>query len=125
MSFKITQDNKLQHSKLIASLLGPVLVAVTVTEAINLRIWETSIPQVVFLNGMIFFVIGLAVVRFHNLWRRSWVVAITIAGWMLLLAGLFRMVFPNTQQLNEGLATYMFIAGLTVFGLFLSFKAYR
>lgn len=125
MSFAMTQDNNLQRSKLVASLLGPMLAASTITEAINLHIYATRIPQVTFLNGMILFAMGLAIVRFHNLWQRSWVVIITIMGWMILLSGLLRMLFPDAQQASINPVTYAVIIGLSLVGLFLTFKAYR
>lgn len=118
-------DEKLRRSRLIASLLGPMIVAVTVSEALNLGIWETSVPQIVYLNGMILFAAGLAVVRFHNVWRRAWVVTITLAGWALLLAGLFRLFFPYAPQAEVSPVTYAFVAGLCMVGLFLTVKGYR
>ena len=120
----MTDDD--QHtSKIIASLLGPVLLAVTISETVNLDIWEVSLAPVVYLNGLIFFAIGLAIVRFHNLWRWSWTLAVTIAGWALVAAGLFRMFFPTAPQADPSPATYAFIGVLATLGLFLTFKGYR
>lgn len=121
----MTTHEELQRSKLIASLLGPLLVAVTVSEAINLHIWKTNIPQVVYLNGMLLFTAGLVVVRFHNLWRRNWVVVITLVGWALLFAGLLRLFFPAAQQADDTPLTYPLIVSLCLLGCFLSAKAYR
>lgn len=117
-------DNLHETSKVIASLLGPVLVAVTVSEAINLDIWAVSLAPVVYLNGLIFFAAGLAIVRFHNLWQRSWRVMVTIAGWLLLLAGLFRLFFPTAPQADPTPATYVLIGVLFLLGLFLTVKGY-
>ncbi len=118
-------NEKPQRSKLIASLLGPMLIVVSISEGLNLHIWDTSIPQIVYLNGMILFAVGLVVVRFHNIWRRTWIVTITIIGWLILLAGLFRMFFPNAQQAEATPITYAFIALICLIGVFLSYKAYR
>ncbi|MEO0564500.1 MAG: hypothetical protein AAF125_20515 [Chloroflexota bacterium] len=118
-------NEKPQPSKLIASLLGPVFVAVTISETINLSIWETSLPPVVYLNGMVFFAVGVAILRFHNLWRRNWTITITLFGWILVLAGLFRLFFPTAQQADASPVTYVFIAGLCLMGLFWSYKGYR
>lgn len=118
-------EKKQVNSKFIASLLGPTVVAVTVSEAINLRIWDTSLPQVVYLNGMILFSAGLGVVRFHNRWRPDWTVTITIFGWIVMLAGLFRLFFPNAEQAEATPVTYLFVAALGLLGLFWCFKGYR
>ena len=119
------EDVYQQRSKQIAAVLGPTLIAVSVSEALNLSIWETSLPQVVYLNGMIFFMGGIAIVRFHNRWRPAWTVPITLVGWALVGSGLFRLFFPNATQASASPATYAFIGGLGLVGLFLSFKAYR
>jgi len=48
--------------------LGPTLVAIGVTEAMNLSVFAGNVPAVVYLNGTILFVAGLAVVSAHNRW---------------------------------------------------------
>jgi uncharacterized membrane protein YhaH (DUF805 family) len=118
-------DAKRNTSKLIASMLGPVLIAVSISEAINLSIWETSLPTVVYLNGTIFFAVGVAILRFHNRWRFNWTVTITIYAWIMVLAGLFRLFFPTAQQAGASPATYTLIATICLMGLFWSFKGYR
>lgn len=111
-------------SKQLAALIGPTLIAVTTSETLNLRIWETNIAPVTYLNGLFFFVIGLYVVRSHNRWTRGWPVVVTVVGWGLILAGLFRMFAPETQQGGQNPPTLALILVLFLVGLFLSFKAY-
>jgi hypothetical protein len=38
---------------------------------------------------------GLAIVYFHNRWTVSWPVLVTVMGWLSLVVGLLRMVFPT------------------------------
>ena len=59
-------------SRELAGVVGPALVAIGVTEALNLHIFDTQIPQVVYLNGTILFVSGVALVRTHNRWTWNW-----------------------------------------------------
>jgi hypothetical protein len=77
------------------------------------------------------FVAGLAIVRGHNVWTGGWPVVVTIFGWLAILGGLARMLFP--VQLAEiavgvvqapGVLPTAAIAQLLL-GAFLSFKAYR
>ena len=112
------------NSKSIAALMGPALVAITLSEALNLRIWTTSIPSLIYLNGTLLFVAGLAVVRAHNFWTRGWPVVVTLMGWLAILAGLFRMFVPQAQQGGENAPTYAVIATLFAIGCFLTFRAY-
>jgi len=83
-------DAKVTDSRRIAGLLGPSLIAISVTEAVNLRIWADVQPPVVYLSGVLLFVAGLAIVRAHNRWLFGWPVLVTIVGWLCLLGGLAR-----------------------------------
>ena len=45
--------------------------------------------------GYAAFVPGLAIVYFHNRWTRGWPALVTVMGWLSLVVGLVRMVFPT------------------------------
>jgi hypothetical protein len=111
-------------SQQLAGLIGPSLVALGVTEAINFHIFEQQIAPVVYLNGTILFVAGLALIRVHNRWSWNWPTLITATGWVLLVGGLYRMLRPEAPQIQAGGSAYAVIAVITVFGLFLSIKGY-
>jgi hypothetical protein len=124
-------------SKMIAGSAGPALVALAAALLINLGSISALIepvshdPALVLISGMISFVVGLAIVRLHNHWAGDWTVLVTIVGWLLLVGGLVRVLFPIWLA---GVAASLgrstgFIAGeaaiLLVIGAFLSYKAYR
>ena len=108
----------------IAAVLGPTLVAVTVSEAINLNIWSDVHPTLVYLNGLILFVGGIFIVTGHNQWRLGEEFLVTLSGWLLVLAGAYRMFFPTAPQLSPNPLTYIVIALLGVLGLALSIIAF-
>ena len=114
----------MNNSKMLAGLIGPTLIALGVTEALNLRIWATNIPPVIYLNGTILFVAGLAIVRAHHHWSRGWPVLVTLTGWVAVAGGLSRMFAPEARQAPASAPTYAMFAILCVLGIFLSFKAY-
>jgi hypothetical protein len=107
----------------IAAVLGPALIAVTVSETINLRIWDSVDPTLVYLNGLFFLVGGLVVVTNHTRWHPLKAVPVTLAGWLLVFAGLWRMFFPAAPQATPGVATYVGIGVLCVLGLVISATA--
>lgn len=113
------------ESRFLASLAGPILIALSVSEAMNLRIWTTNDPPLTYLNGFVLFCLGLVLVRLHNRWAASWPIAITVGGWALALGGLWRMFAPDAPQGGENPGTYTLIASLFALGLFLAFKAAR
>jgi hypothetical protein len=114
----------MSDSKQLAGLIGPTMVALAITEAINLDIFLNQTAPIVYLNGTILFVAGLAIVGTHNLWTWRWPIIITLTGWVTLFGGLWRMAMPEAPQMAENVVTYLVLATIGAFGSFLSVKAY-
>jgi hypothetical protein len=123
-------------SKMIAGLTGPTLVAVAAALLLNLGSISEVLeplsrdPALVLIYGMLLFVAGLAIVRFHNRWAANWSVLVTILGWLLVGGGLLRVLFPlkfaavtGDFAQNSGMIAVLAVVLLAV-GAFLSFKAY-
>ncbi len=87
-------------SKIIAALLGPTLLATALMLLVNLDAMPGMIdelaksPMLIVLAGYAAFVPGLAIVYFHNRWAAGWPVLITVFGWLSVVVGFIRMVFP-------------------------------
>jgi len=87
-------------SKTIAALIGPTLVAGAAAVLLNLADWPALAerafrdPALVFESGFPLFVAGLAIVRAHNRWVGGWPLLVTALGWLALLGGLSRILFP-------------------------------
>ena len=111
-------------SRWIARIVGPTLIAVGVTEAINIDSFAGNPAPVVYLNGTMLFVAGLTIVQAHNRWVREWPVLVTLTGWVLFIGGLYRMFAPAAPQMSNGIATYVLLAVLVVVGGVLTYKAY-
>jgi uncharacterized membrane protein HdeD (DUF308 family) len=118
-------------SKQIACLVGPTLVAMLVSEfpLVQPHLYDSQIPPVVYLSGVLMFVAGLAVVRAHNIWARNWTVLITLTGWFFLLLGLIRMFAAGQyHQTAAGTssAVFMVLEGmLLIIALFITYQGYR
>jgi len=117
------KEVNIANSKKIAGLIGPTLIVLSITEAMNLHIWATNIASVIYLNGTLLFVAGLSIVRVHNIWR-GWPMIITITGWVILFGGLFRMFAPEAKQAGENTYTYVMFIFLFLIGFFLTYKSY-
>jgi hypothetical protein len=124
------------NSTTIAGLIGPTLVAMSAALLINLNSFPTLVesvsrdPLLIFVSGGLLFVAGLAIVRVHSRWEAGWTVLVTVLGWLALLGGLVRMLFPI--QLAEiapkvsqetGLIAAEAVV-LLVVGAFLTYKSY-
>lgn len=124
-------------SKTIAALLGPTLVASAISLLANLGTSRTIIeglsqsPALIMIAGYAAFVPGLAIVYFHNRWTGGWPVLVTVMGWLSLVVGLLRMVFPTqiaalTTKIAPSAAGVFPVVAVVflLIGGFLSFKAY-
>jgi len=124
------------NSKTIAALIGPTLIALAAALLINLGSISALVasvshdPALVLVSGVLSFVAGLAIVRVHNHWAADWAVLVTILGWLLLVGGLVRMLFPiwlAGMAASLGESTGLIVGEAVVFlvvGAFPSYKAY-
>jgi len=119
------------NSRGIAGLVGPVLVAMLAAEfpLVQPHLYDSQIPPVVYLSGVLMFVGGLAIVRAHNSWARDWTVLVTLTGWFGVLLGLVRMFAAGAYQQGSGRASssvFLVLESiLLAVGLILTFQGYR
>lgn len=118
----------MQKTKSIAAIAGPTLIVMIAAEMKfwNPTLYDTQIAPVVYLNGVLLFVAGLAIVRNHNIWTYGWPTVLTLSGYTTLVVGLFRMFFPQVQQekFENNLPVFMAEVIMIFIGIFLTFKAY-
>lgn len=120
----------MHNSKNIAGLVGPVLVAMLVSESplVQPHLYDAQIPPVVYLSGVLMFTAGLAIARINNCWVRNWTVLVTLTGWFALSLGLFRMFAASLylqSTANTSATVFMVLEGiLLVLGLIMTYKAY-
>lgn len=127
---------KLTTSKTIAGLMGPTLVAGAAAVLLNLSAWPALAerafrdPALIFESGFPLFVAGLAIVRAHNRWSGGWPLIVTVLGWLALLGGLSRILFPTRLAsiavpiVHHTAVLAAVAAVILVAGAFLSFKGY-
>jgi uncharacterized membrane protein HdeD (DUF308 family) len=112
------------NSRYLAGLVGPTIVVLAITEALNLDVLRTNTAATIYFNGTVLFVVGLALIRAHNVWTREWPVMLTITGWVALVMGLYRMFVPGAPQAPENAASYVGLLLLAAYGAVLTFKGY-
>jgi len=123
-------------SKAIAGLMGPTLVAGAISVLINLASWPAMAeqafrnPGLILMSGFMLFVAGLAIVRVHNRWSGGWPVLVSIFGWLAVIGGLARILFPARLAAialpavqSTGLLTTVAVVLLAA-GVFLTFKSF-
>jgi len=55
-------------------------------------------PTTIYLSGFVFLMLGILVTVSHQVWTWDWRVVITILGWLILLKGVMRTLFPDTVK---------------------------
>ena len=91
----------MEKSRFIASLAGPTMMALGLSMFLNRGLLPEMTEQLsksyalILIAGLITLVAGLAIVQVHNVWSGGWPIAITLIGWLLILGGLLRILFPR------------------------------
>jgi hypothetical protein len=94
----------METSLFLARLLGPILLTVSAAlliNPVNMRAMATDFLEhrgLIFLAGILTLLGGLAIVLSHNVWEFGWPVLITIFGWLSVIGGVFRVVFPDSVK---------------------------
>ena len=114
----------METSENLAGLIGPTLMVMSLSEFLNFHIWAKVEASLVYLNGLLFLIGGLALIRSHNHWDLDWTILITLIGWLSVTLGLYRIFFPNGKQLKRTMLTYIALGVLFLTGSFLTVKAY-
>ena len=90
----------MQASKILARIIGPVMVIPAVGMFLNFaeyqRLYEefSKSPSLCYLGGFMALLMGLIILQFHNKWEAGWPVIVTILGWITLIKGVVLIIFP-------------------------------
>jgi hypothetical protein len=126
----------MQTSVFLARLIGPVLLIAGIGLLANRRAFNAMAQDVlrshalVYLFGLIDLAIGLAIVLTHNVWVADWRVLITLMGWLSIVRGTVRIVFPDqvmklgARLLRRDAAMTASLAVAIVLGLVLIYFGY-
>ena len=121
----------------IARIVGPLFVVLGLGCLLNQTVYADMIGQAVLipvlinLSGLMAFTAGVAMLNGYHAWTADWRVIITIFGWLLVIAGVVRIVFPAAAAV-AAITVYsgpfaIAIVGVIVLllGAWVSFEGYR
>lgn len=98
----------MELSLFLAKVIGLFLVLAATTllvskKNVNLLFSLYSHPGAVYLTGFLETVLGIALILVHNVWVLDFRIIITLIGWILLVRGIGRILFPSrvTQMLKK------------------------
>jgi hypothetical protein len=128
----------MQRSIFLAKLIGPFLAVCGVALIFNADAFRAigdeivKSPALIYIAGVLALATGLAIVNTHNEWTADWRVAITLSGWLCVVAGVMRLVFPHVVEAIGASAMAVVSNGwiigegivILALGTWLSFKGY-
>ncbi len=91
----------MQDSRVIAKIIGPLLVISALGMLLNLKTYQSLIQEfsksasLCYLGGFLALALGLVILQFNNKWEAEWPVVITILGWISVVKGTILLVFPQ------------------------------
>jgi hypothetical protein len=94
-------QDAMQKSIYLARLIGPVFVAVGIGMLLNTKLYLVMAEQglhsyvLIYLSGILTLVAGLALVLAHNVWVADWRLILTLLGWLGVIGGTFRILWPQ------------------------------
>ncbi|HEY1990863.1 MAG TPA: hypothetical protein VGH71_00270 [Gammaproteobacteria bacterium] len=129
------QEVPLHVSRFIAGLLGITFLAAGLALFMNYPLFARMLavaarePLLVMLAGFLSLLAGVAIIQVHNVWK-GWPVLVSLIGWLAVVTGVIRVVFPIQMAGLAALFTAVpgvvpVMAGvLLLLGAFLTWKAY-
>jgi len=122
---------------IIARIVGPLFAVIGIGMLLNQKLYSDMIgqailvPVLIYLSGLLAFTAGVAVLNGYRSWTADWRVIITILGWIMVIAGIIRIVIPAVTA-SLALTLFSGTAGMAITGVivlvvgaFLSFEGYR
>jgi hypothetical protein len=114
----------------LAMLMGSALVIVGIT-LFNKSYFAAVMTDLanskglLWVTGLITFVMGMVIVTLYNVWSADWRVLITLLGWLTVIKGAVITLFPSSMMLfyrrflSNHLMTYSGVYALVLGGLLL------
>jgi len=120
----------------IARLIGPLFIVLGIGIFLNQSIYTDMIgqavlvPALIYLSGLLAFTAGVAMLNGHHAWTADWRVIVTVLGWIMVIAGIVRIVLPAATAVlalavYSGTSAMPIVAVVVlVIGAFLSYQGY-
>jgi hypothetical protein len=93
-------EDNMDISLFLSKALGLYLLIVGSAMVINSKLRALFLEMLknttlLYVSDFIGLIVGILIVTGHNVWTADWRVLITLIGWVILLKGTVRVVFPN------------------------------
>ena len=125
----------MELSIFLAKVLGPYLVIISISVWLRRKdLGELAVSFAqdkvhLYLSGVIFLLLGLALVVSHNVWDTAWQSVISVLGWMTLVKAGVRLFFTDkvgtlAQKATGSKWYWLAIAVSLVVGIWLAYVGF-
>lgn len=93
--------DQLALSHFLAKIIGIVFIVLSLGIFKNQRLFISLVKKflensvLMYMTGFWDLLLGLLIVLSHNVWVKDWPVIITIFGWIFVIRGVLRIIFPE------------------------------
>lgn len=119
----------------LAKVLGLYLLIMAIAMLVNGQRFRNMVNEVsgnalIFFSGIMALIIGILIVVSHNIWVTDWRVIITIIGWLALIKGIVRLLFPEFVMkkvrvfVENNTAYYIITIILLIVGIYLVYAGF-
>lgn len=120
---------------LIAKIIGVIYLAFGIGLLFNKEFYLNAFKDILtnssylILGGFLAILFGILIIEYHNIWINSWIVIITIVGWIALIKGIVLLAFPRLISIYKPIVTsnlfYKIITPLVlIFGFILVYLSF-
>lgn len=101
-------NNKVEKSQFIAQIIALLYLATGIAALRGVLDFKKVVddfeksPALTFIVGLIALILGMLLVRWHNIWIKDWSVLITLFGWISVLKGFMFLAFPENLGKFKG-----------------------
>lgn len=82
----------------LVSVISTAAILVHYKESLALEEEAANSAVLIHLSGFAFLILGVLLVVSHSVWTFDWRLVITIMGWLVLLKGAGRILFPGAVK---------------------------
>ena len=104
----------------IAVIAGSALLVAGISLMVNPQVGAAmdafaTQPGLLWVTGLVTFVSGVIVLSLYNTWSKSWLVLVTIVGWLSVIKGAVLMLFPQVMTFYADLFSPVMLEGSGIY----------
>ena len=121
----------MEASVILARAWGLFFLTVALAFIVNKKLYQHLLNALgkegmLYITGFMALLVGVVTVSIHNVWSPDWRGLITLFGWLSIIKGVSRLLWPETvvksiKQLRVGKYIYFYVVIMIILGAYLTY----